>query len=301
MDRCFITTSLIAIAVLNLAYNAGSNEHSNALYAGYENGISIPFELQSGFLVVVSGRVGQRSGLHFILDTGATRSVIDRHLVVSRAPHSKSSEVLSFDQRLDFQRTTVEGLAVGPIHASNSEVEVANLPEYSELAENADGIIGMDLLSAANKILIDYQERTVTFAVHDAEAKPLPHPRCFTITVSIQGIPLRLVVDTGFDGIAIHEDRLRSRLAELRTQGTPIQVRMGRFKTTKLRVCDVSIEGPPETREILLIRGSRENEIDRVDGYLGVAALHADRVELDFATGLLRWEQLRNVSITGNN
>jgi hypothetical protein len=81
----------------------------------------------------------------------------------------------------------------------------------------------MDLLSASNKILIDYGRRTVSFAVPDADAKPLPHPRCFMITVSIQGVPLRLVVDTGFEGIAVH-------------------------------------------------------------------ALHADRIELDFAAGHLRWQ-----------
>jgi predicted aspartyl protease len=290
MHRCIITTSLIAIALLNLAYNAGPNEHSNAFYAGYENGISIPFDLQSGFLVVVSGRVGPRSGLHFILDTGATRSIIDQRLVVGQAPHSKLSEVFSFDSRLDFQRITLKDLGVGPLHATNSEVGVTNLPEYSELAKNVDGIIGMDLLSASNKILIDYGRRTVSFAVPDADAKPLPHPRCFMITVSIQGVPLRLVVDTGFEGIAVHEDRLPSRLADLRTEGTPLQIRMGRFKTTKIRVRDVSIGGPPETKEILLIRGQRENEIDGVDGYLGVAALHADRIELDFAAGHLRWQ-----------
>jgi predicted aspartyl protease len=290
MDRCFSTTCLLAIALLNLAYNPGSDVHSNALYAGYEHGVSIPFELQSGFLVVVQGQVGPRSGLHFILDTGATRSIIDQRLAANQAPHSKSTEVVSFDSRLDFQRTKVEGLGVGPLHATNPEVGVMNLPEYSELAKNADGIIGMDLLSASNKILIDYPRRTVSFTVPDAEAKPLPHPRCFTITVSIQGVPLRLVVDTGFDAIAIFEDRLRSRLADLRTEGSPVQVRMGRFETTKIRVRDVSIEGLPETEEILLVRGPRENESEGVDGYLGVAALHADRIELDFAAGHLRWQ-----------
>jgi hypothetical protein len=290
MDRSFITTCLIAIALLNLSYKERSNDHSNASYAGYENGISIPFGLQSGFLVVVSGRVGPRSGLNFILDTGATRSIIDRRLIVGEASRSKLFEVFSFDQRLELKRTHVERLDIGPIHANNPDIGVTDLSEYSELAKNVDGIIGMDLLSASNKILIDYEKRIVWFAVSDAEAKPLPYPRCFMITVSIQGVPLRLVVDTGFEGIAIYEDRLRPHLADLRTEGAPVQVRMGRFKTTKIRVRDVTIGGPPETKDILLIRGRRENEVDQFDGYLGVAALHADRIELDFATGHLRWQ-----------
>jgi predicted aspartyl protease len=290
MYRCFTTTCLIAIALLNLAYKARSDEHSTTRYAGYENGVSIPFQLESGFLVVVSGRIGSRAGLHFILDTGATRSIIDRRLIVGEAPRSTLFEVFSFDQRLELKRTQVERLDIGPIHANNPDIGVTDLSEYSELAKNVDGVVGMDLLNASNRILIDYRKRTVSFAVSDAEAKAQPYPRGFLIPVSIQGVPLQLVVDTGFEGIAIHEDRLRSRIANLRTEGAPVQIRMGHFETTKIRVRDVSIGGPPETREILFIRGPRENEIDCVDGYLGVAALRADRIELDFARGHMRWQ-----------
>jgi predicted aspartyl protease len=290
MNRCFITSSLIAITLLNLVYKAASGEHSNALYAGYEHGISIPFELQSGFLVVLPGQVGPRSGLHFIIDTGATRSVVDRRLAVGKESRSKSFEVFSFGQRLQLEQTRVERLDVGPIHVNNPNVGVADLSEYSELAKNVDGILGMDMLSASNKILIDYERRTVLFAVSDTDANPIPYPRGFVTTISIQGVAMRLLVDTGFEGIAIHEDRLRSHIANLRTEGAPAQVRMGRLKTTKIRVRDVSLGGPPQTKEILLLRGPRENEIYGIDGYLGVAALHADRIELNFAEGRMRWQ-----------
>jgi hypothetical protein len=37
----------------------------------------IPFELVSGFLIEFRGDLGSLSGLKFILDTGATHSIVD--------------------------------------------------------------------------------------------------------------------------------------------------------------------------------------------------------------------------------
>jgi hypothetical protein len=38
------------------------------------------------------------------------------------------------------------------------------------------------------------------------------------------------------------------------------------------------------------MRGPRENEPDGIDGFLGIAALNASRVEFDFEKGTLRWQ-----------
>ena len=40
--------------------------------------IAVPFAMASDSLVVVEGRAGNVGGLKFIVDTGATRSVIDK-------------------------------------------------------------------------------------------------------------------------------------------------------------------------------------------------------------------------------
>ena len=45
---------------------------------GSSTNLTMPFELVAGFLVVVDGQIGNLNGLKFILDTGATHSLIDQ-------------------------------------------------------------------------------------------------------------------------------------------------------------------------------------------------------------------------------
>jgi hypothetical protein len=268
------------------------NRQDNARFAD-ESKIGIPFELQYGFLVVIQARVGRQSGLRFVLDTGATRSVIDRRLANSLSSvvqTSKRFEVFSFDQRLEFDATTIDGIEIGPIRAAKPLVLVTELGAYSELAQSADGVVGMDLLSAADKMWIDYDQRRVWFSPNAAEAKKTAHSRCFVVTIEVQGAPMRLAVDTSFEGIAIHEDRIRLRLPKLRREGESTQVRMGRLLTTELLVPDVKIGKTLETVRILVMNTPRNNEVDGIDGYLGVRALHAKLVEFDFVNGVFRWE-----------
>jgi len=289
MYRWVVATCLFAIAS-TISLHAQEGVNRLGTYVGYENGASVPFELRSGFLIVVPARVGKRSDLRFILDTGATRSVIDRRLARQVASPSRVLEVFSFDRRLQLETTIVDHLEVGPIHAVNSEIEVIQLSEYSELAKDADGIVGMDLLKESRRILIDYSKKIVWFSLANVGAKPMARARCFIVTVKVQGAPMRLAIDTGFEGIAIHENRLRLQVPNFRTEGDPVSFEMGHFKTTKVRVPDVNLGGAPETREILLMNAPRENEIEGVDGYLGPAALHATRIELDFEKRILRWQ-----------
>ena len=65
---------------------------------------------------------------------------------------------------------------------------------------------------------------------------------------------------------------------------------MGRLLTTELLVPDVKIGKTLETVRILVMNTPRNNEVDGIDGYLGVRALHAKLVEFDFVNGVFRWE-----------
>jgi len=290
MNRRIFAAYLLAIASTHSLHAQEGSNRPKTSEVGYENGTSVPFELRSGFLIMVPVRLGERSGLRFILDTGATRSAVDRRFAPQVATQSRALELFAFDRRLQVQTATVDHLDVGPVHAVNPEIEITHLSELSELAKGADGIVGMDLLIKSSKILIDYSRKIVWFSLADVEAKTIVHPRCFVVTVKVQGAPMRLAIDTGFEGIAIDETRLRFRLPNLRTEGEPVSFEAGHFKAIKVRVPEVNLGGVPETREILLMNVPPENEIEDIDGYLGAAALHATRIELDFANQKLNWQ-----------
>jgi hypothetical protein len=67
---CFLASCLLLNATCTRAEQSDCTE--TTARAG------LPFKLSDGLLIVVEGRIGTLGKLKFILDTGATRSVVDR-------------------------------------------------------------------------------------------------------------------------------------------------------------------------------------------------------------------------------
>src|SRR5882724_4027206 len=164
---------------------------------------------------------------------------------------------------------------------------VIKLAEYSELAKNVDGIIGLDLLSRSKKLTIDYERNTLSFQLADGDRV---FSGGFTIPFVVQGIPMRLLVDTGHQDVLLYRDRVHERLPKMRTQGESKEVALGRIQATRVKLPGVRIGGPDEVTTVFLIDGPHEGELPGVDGYLGPSSLHAKRIEFDFAAKVVRWQ-----------
>jgi predicted aspartyl protease len=249
----------------------------------------IPFELVSDFLVVVKGQIGNLDDLKFILDTGATSSVIDRKVADRLRLQRRAGEVLNFDRNIPVEWADIPELRVGSLRSEAIRVMIIKLAEYSEFAKNVDGIIGLDLLSRSKKLIIDYERSTLTFQLADGGTGDRVFSGCLTIPLVVQGIPIRLVVDTGHQGILLYRDRVRKRLPKMRTQGESTEVALGRIHATRVKLPGVRIGGPEEVTTVFLIDGPEESALPGIDGFLGPASLHAKLIEFDFGARVLRW------------
>src|ERR1700723_4720845 len=79
--------------------------------------LTMPFELVSGFLVVVNGRIGNLGVMRFIIDTGATTSVIDAKVADRlRLPRS-AGKVMTSDRRIPVAWAEFPEFRGGPIVA----------------------------------------------------------------------------------------------------------------------------------------------------------------------------------------
>ena len=164
---------------------------------------------------------------------------------------------------------------------------VTNLSGYSELAKQADGIIGLDLLTRSAKFSIDFEKGLLTFyRPLDGASDDAPASKCFVIPLVVQGFPIHLVVDTGVQGIVLYRDHLRKGLPLMRTEGPSINVKTGRVHATQVRLPGVRIAGPEVVASVLLIEGPAGDALHEVDGYIGPAALQAKRVTFDFHKGI---------------
>ncbi|HET7105214.1 MAG TPA: retropepsin-like aspartic protease [Candidatus Acidoferrum sp.] len=250
---------------------------------------SVHFQLVSDFLLVVKGRVGELDGLKFILDTGATYTLIDRKLAERLQLKRSPGKITNFDREVPVDWAVIPDLRLGPLQTGPFRVQVAKLGEFSKLAEGVDGIIGLDLLSRSKKFFIDYEKQTVAWELGEEGQERRGSPTYFAIPFSVQGSQMHLIIDTGFQGILLYKDRLHKSVPELRTEGEATEVEFGRLQTTQVKLPGVRMFGVEKVATVFLADGPNAGDLPGVDGYLGVASLNAKRVEFDFADRILRW------------
>jgi predicted aspartyl protease len=251
---------------------------------------SMPFELVSDFLIVVKGQIGNVTGLKFILDTGATHSVIDQKLTDRLRLKRDAGGVMNFDRNIPVEWAEIPDFQVGPLRSGPTRVMVMNLASYSELAKTVDGIIGLDMLTRTKMLSIDYEKRILSLQLAREGLSGSSPYGCFTIPVVVQGVPIQLTVDTGIQGILLYKDRLHQRLPAMRAHGKPRNIKLGRLHATQVSLPGVRIAGPEVVTTVLLINGPAKNAPPGVEGYIGPAALNAKWIEFDFNVRILRWQ-----------
>lgn len=275
--RLLLTATLVAQA------------NAQGLRSGKSTASTIPFELVSDFVVVLRGQVGGLEGLRFILDTGSSHTMIDRRVADRLHLQRNPGRVLNFDRYIPVDWVDVPELRVGPIRTTAFRVMVVNLAELSAFGQKADGILGLDLLSRVTKLAIDYEKRVVCVEIEPQSKGGGPPPIGFVVPVAVQGVPMHLLVDTGFRDILMYKERLYSGLPHLRTKGEPQKATIGRLQATRVNLPGIQIFGQDAVTPVFLIDGPKTG-VGAVDGYLGPTSLHAKRIELDFATKILFWQ-----------
>ncbi len=250
--------------------------------------LTMPFELISGFLVVVNGQIGNLGVMRFIIDTGATTSVIDAKVADRlRLPRS-AGKVMTFDRRIPVEWAEIPEFRVGPIVAKTLRVMVIDLARYSRYGKGVDGVVGLDLLTRSEHLGIDYDRRILLFQLADGRPDERAPVRGFKIPIVVQGAPVQLLVDTGFQGILLYRDRVRKQLPKMRTEGEPREVVESGVRATEVTLPGVRIGGSDQVRIVFLIDGPGQSDLPGVDGVLGAASLHAKRIDFDFTHMVLR-------------
>lgn len=250
----------------------------------------LSFDLVSNFEVVVHGQMGELDGLRFILDTGSSYSVIDHRLADRMRLHRHPGKVFNFDRNLAIEWADIPDLVIGPLHVSGISMIIARLADISEVADNADGIIGLDVLRRAQKIGIDYERRRISFELDEGGGSKPNAVKALLITVAIQGVPMHLVVDTGSRYMLLYKDRLSSAVPHLRTEGEPRDGVIGRQRATRVNLPGVELFRREAVTPVFLIDGPGKTDLGGIDGYVGPTSLHVKQLELDFTAMTLRWQ-----------
>lgn len=252
---------------------------------------TLAFELVSGFLVVVEGRIGPLQPLRFLLDTGTMRTIVDKKTADRLSLPRQKGRVLNFDKYRDIEWAEFPEVQVGPIRAQNKRMMVGDLKQYSEFATDVDAVIGLDVLGMSARLQIDYAEKRVTFEMPSAASAAAPEPpQVLTVRLTVQGQLLRLVIDTGLQGMLLYEDRLLKRSVQLKLANSA-EAHQGRLSGEAGTLSGIRLGADEMESRVFLIRGAPDSLPAGIDGYLGTSAVNANIVELDFATHTFRWRE----------
>jgi hypothetical protein len=199
----------------------------------------------------------------------------------------------SFTRTDELEKVVIPGLAVGPFSAVDVSALVADLSSLEpQFGIKTDVVVGAGLLRGAC-FSIDYVGRWLSFACRDEWRATLPldrHSPHVVAEVTIDGTPLRLVVDTGSPAVVVDGDATpvawQSRVeAEINAWGFSGPVRLRRLIADVIAVGLVTWQRRPV--HILSTGVKRQS----YDGVLGVRALGMSAVQFDLKRMVLSWNR----------
>jgi len=161
---------------------------------------TVRFRLRDGYLIVVQTMVNGSGPFSFLLDTGATRTVIDPELAVQlQAPIVGKASLTGALRVREDELVQIREVRLGAVSSSGLGAVVDKLARQKILAPGIRGVLGEDFLSGFD-FLIDYKQHSLRFG----DALPAGERCRFETTGQYHDLPTtnRLLIPVEFMGIS---------------------------------------------------------------------------------------------------
>lgn len=261
----------------------------------------IPFELHDGFAIVVRGSIGRQENLNFLVDTGAVPSVVQSRLARKLNLTGPSENISVVNQSRFVQRVELPNLRLGPVEFPAPSAVVVDLsPIEARLGLRLDAIIGLDVLGQQN-ITVDYRERRIRLGVLSVNGQAVPFELrteagapYLVVPLEVDSHPVRLLLDTGTDGLTLFAARLRGRMATLNSAGSRQDVNAsGAYAVQRVEISNVRLGGIAWSKRQATMVETSAAALRDFDGMLGPIALGISRLGFDFRSNVLYVEANR--------
>jgi predicted aspartyl protease len=253
------------------------------------------FKLYGNHLLVVQGTLGSlKNKRNFLIDTGADPSVIDQQLAQQLNVQPVTSQSGTMDVvsgRINTRYARLSSLQVGPVDRQSIPVAVADLGFLRpQLGTHIDAIIGLDVLGQSS-FVIDYERKYIFFGPVEANGAAVPFetgPPLITVPMQVDGKSVRVLVDTGTDGLVLFRNHLAGWEARLSQSATRISDLGGATSLPMIPAADTRV-GNVEmgARNVYVADGHGCCDFD---GLLGVATPRVKQIGFDFERKLITWQ-----------
>jgi predicted aspartyl protease len=255
--------------------------------------IAVGFDLYRGYLIVVRGSAGPRKDLNFLLDTGASYTVLDRRLARKLRLDELPGVLAGVNGRVAAGRAIAPSLQIGPTRRENLSVMIEDLSCFDKaLPVRIDAVIGLDVVGQG-AFEIDYSSRQINFG-------PLPSLKN-TLRLRMSGglplvdaeldeTPVHLVLDTGASSLILFEPKTATQAKVSAVEHSAKT--MGQFGGKPVWLSSLRLGQAEFQREaaFLVPRGGGIEDRD-FDGLVSPALLGITKVAIDLDQGVVAFSR----------
>jgi predicted aspartyl protease len=254
----------------------------------------LPFHLSWGYLVIVEGSIGNFQKLNFLVDTGASPSIVDQKIARSLGLTGRPARVNLSNQTVQTRTVVLPSLAIGPIRVASFPVLAQDLSFFQKnLGYKVDAIVGLDVLRKSS-FTINYKTKEITFGPIESLSFSAPFETdtpIVTIPVESQHWHLRIVIDTGGPDLMLFQSRL---VEPTGFQPLGIETALdagGKVLRRKVRIPEVYLGRENIGSLIAFVTDDRKDDGDNFDGVLGVRGAQFWKIAFDFEHRKFYWER----------
>ena len=253
---------------------------------------TVHFDLYRDYLIVVRGSAGPLKGLNFLLDTGASPTVLDRRVAEKLHLEQLPASIAVVGGSVEAAQATAPTLEVGPARRDNFHVLVEDLSFFQKaLPVRIDAVVGLDLLGQS-AFEIDYTARQILFGPVPLLANSLPlrvQAGLPIVEAQVNHLSAHLMVDTGASSLVLFEPSAPRpmRVSEVRpTPGT-----IGEFDRKQVWLPSLKLGEAEFGKELAFVVRSRTDGAQDFDGLMSPAALGITKLAIDLGRGLLTFSR----------
>jgi hypothetical protein len=260
---------------------------------GYGNqSDTVHFDLYRDYLIVVRGSAGPLKGLNFLLDTGASPTVLDRRVAEKLQLDQLPASIAVVGGSVPAAQATAPTLEVGPAHRDNVPVLVEDLSFFQKaLPVRIDAVVGLDLLGQS-AFEIDYGARQILFGSIPVLSNKLPlrlEAGLPIVEAQVNHHSAHLMVDTGASSLVMFEPPAPRPMRVSEVMPTPGTI--GEFDRKQVWLPSLTLGEAEFGKKPALLVPSRSNEAQDFDGLMSPAALGITKVAFDLGRGMLTFSR----------
>ncbi len=297
-----ITVNGAVDPVVFLPPAAGAKDYR---FTGGGSSAELPFEYRARHIYLPARIAGRDEDLYFLLDSGASMTVIDSSLAAGMGlPFGGAIPGAGAGGMADFHMTRVPGLVVGGIELSEQTAIAFPIAKLLRRFEEVEigGVLGYDFLSRF-VTRIDFERSVITFAEPDSFAPsgheafveaPLVH-NIFTLAATLDTAKATFYLDTGANSSLLHASFAeRTGIARGRRTIPMAILGAGGSETASLcRFDSMGVGGFSIARPVLAIAASMKGigVLENVNGIVGNDILERFTVTLDYGNQRVLFER----------